>query len=397
MSIQPKSRFESIDMLRGLAMVIMALDHVREYFHVAANLNDPLNLEATTPVLFFTRWITHFCAPVFVFLSGTSIYLQCLKKTKKEVSAFLIKRGFWLILVEVLVISLAWSFNPGYNLIFLQVIWAIAISMIILGLIIRLPFNLILITGLLIVFGHNLFDQMEAVPGFKAGFLWDLLHSARFTAYEYLPKYSVMIVYPFLPYTGLMMIGFCAGVWFTPAYSPENRKNLLISTGLALIAFFIIFRFLNIYGDPVMWSVQKKNILTFLSFINVNKYPPSLLYMTITIGPALILLAYLESFKNKVTDILRTYGRVAFFYYIVHLYLVHLLSAMAFFSRGHSITDAAKTGEIYPFYFVATGEGYSLGIVCLVWIAVVAILYPLCKWYDNYKINNREKWWLSYV
>lgn len=392
-----KTRVESIDILRGIVMVIMALDHVRDYFHISANLDDPLNLATTTPFLFFTRWITHFCAPVFVFLSGTSIYLQCLRKSKKEVSIFLVKRGFWLVLAEVLIITFGWSFNPHYNVHFLQVIWAIGISMIILGFLIQLPFRLVLIIGLIIVFGHNLFDQMEATPGFKGGFWWDLLHSARFSTYEYLPNHSVMIAYPFLPYTGLMMVGYCAGIWFSPEFSKENRKSLLTSTGLGLIVFFIIIRFLNVYGDPVNWSVQKNSLLTFLSFINVNKYPPSLLYLAITIGPALILLAYLEGIKNSFTHIMRTYGRVAFFYYILHIYLVHLLSMMAFLSRGHTLAEGTKTGAFFPFYFVAPGEGYGLAIVYLVWIIVVVSLYPLCKWYDRYKTNHKEKVWLSYL
>ena len=162
-----QKRIESIDILRGIVMVIMALDHVRDYFHIQANLDNPLNLATTTPLLFFTRWITHFCAPVFVFLSGTSIYLQSLRKTKKELAAFLIKRGLWLILIEITIISFAWSFNPHYNFIFFQVIWAIGISMVILGLLIRLPFNLILALGIIIVFGHNLLDIPESAAGFK--------------------------------------------------------------------------------------------------------------------------------------------------------------------------------------------------------------------------------------
>jgi uncharacterized membrane protein len=185
-----KRRIESIDILRGIAMVIMALDHVRDYFHIAANIDDPLNLDTTSPALFFTRWITHFCAPIFVFLSGTSIYLQSLRKTKKELSAFLIKRGLWLIFAELFIISLAWTFDPMYHVHPLQVIWAIGISMVILGFVIHLPFRAVLILGTIIVFGHNLLDIPESAPGFKPGFWWDIFHSGFFKLYSYAPNHD---------------------------------------------------------------------------------------------------------------------------------------------------------------------------------------------------------------
>jgi len=392
-----QKRIESIDILRGIVMVIMALDHVRDYFHIQANLDNPLNLATTTPLLFFTRWITHFCAPVFVFLSGTSIYLQSLRKTKKELSAFLIKRGLWLIVVEIVLVSLAWSFNPYYNFIFFQVIWTIGISMVILGLLIRLPFNVILILGIAIVLGHNLLDIPESAPGFKASFLWDLLHSSRFTAYPYAENHVVLIAYPFLPWTGLMMLGYCTGIYFSPKFTAEQRRKILARMGFGLILLFIVVRFINIYGDPVGWSKQKNELFTLFSFINVNKYPPSLLYMCITIGPALLFLSFIEKVKNRFTNVMRTYGRVAFFYYVLHIFLVHLLSAIAFLIRGHSFQEADNTENFFPFYFLAAGEGYNLAVVYGVWLFVLIILYPLCKWYDNYKTKHKEKWWLSYL
>lgn len=221
-----QKRIESIDILRGIAMVIMALDHVRDYFHIGANLDDPLNLDTTSPALFFTRWITHFCAPIFVFLSGTSIYLQSLRKTKKELSAFLIKRGLWLIIVEVVIITFAWTFNPQYNIIPLQVIWAIGISMVFLGLIIHLPYRFILILGLIIVFGHNLLDIPEAAEGFKAGFWWDLFHHGYFAPYQFAPGHFFMMVYPFVPWLGVMMLGYCLGILYAPTFSVDQRKNI---------------------------------------------------------------------------------------------------------------------------------------------------------------------------
>lgn len=392
-----QKRIESIDILRGIVMVIMALDHVRDYFHIQANLDNPLNLATTTPLLYFTRWITHFCAPVFVFLSGTSIYLQSLRKTKKELAAFLIKRGLWLILIEITIISFAWSFNPHYNFIFFQVIWAIGISMVILGLLIRLPFNLILALGIIIVFGHNLLDIPESAAGFKPSFWWDLLHSSRFTVYPYAENHVLLIAYPFLPWTGLMMLGYCTGIWFSPKFTAEQRRKILTFTGFGLIVLFIVVRYSNAYGDPVKWSTQKNGLFTLFSFINVNKYPPSLLYICITIGPALVFLSFIEGVQNKFTNIMRTYGRVAFFYYILHLYLVHLISAIAFLIRGHSLQEADNTANFFPFYFLAAGEGYNLAVVYGVWAFVVIALYPLCKWYDNYKTNHKEKRWLSYL
>ena len=329
-------RIESIDILRGIAMVIMALDHVRDYFHITANTDDPLNLLTTTPALYFTRWITHICAPIFVFLSGTSIYLQSLRKTKKELSAFLIKRGLWLIFVEIAIIAFAWTFNPQYNIIPLQVIWAIGISMVFLGLLIHLPYKVILTLGLIIVFGHNLLDIPESAEGFKAGFWWDLFHSGFFVPYEFAPGHYALMVYPFVAWTGVMMLGYCTGIFFSSKYTAEQCKKILIRLGVGLTVFFIALRFTNVYGDPVDWSSQKDRLYTFLSFMKVNKYPPSLLYLCIMIGPSLILLAYMENIKNRFTNWMIVYARTAFFYYVIHLYLIHLIAAICFFARGHS-------------------------------------------------------------
>lgn len=226
-NLAAQKRIESIDVLRGIVMVIMALDHTRDYFHIGANLDDPLNLATTTPALYFTRWITHFCAPLFVFLSGTSIYLQSLRKTKKELGVFLLKRGLWLIIAEWVIVAFAWTFNPQYNFIPFQVIWAIGISMFILGLLmlIRLPYTIIFILGIVLVAGHNLLDIPEAAPGFKASFWWDLFHHGVFTLYPITGNNNAMLVYPFPAWTGLMMLGYCAGVLFTSSYSPEQRKK----------------------------------------------------------------------------------------------------------------------------------------------------------------------------
>lgn len=396
--LSPK-RIESIDIIRGLAMVIMALDHVRDYFHISANTDDPLNLATTSPALYFTRWITHFCAPIFVFLSGTSIYLQSLRKTKKELGIFLLKRGLWLIIAEWTIIAFAWTFNTNFNILPLQVIWAIGISMFILGLLIlaRLSYSLILVMGILIVAGHNLLDIPESKPGFEAGFWWDLLHHGVFKLYPIGDNRVLMMVYPFLPWTGLMILGYCAGKLFTPSFSPEARKKLLLQMGGGLIVLFVVLRFSNLYGDPVPWTKQDSPFYTFLSFLKINKYPPSLLYLCITIGPALILLALIESIKNRFTGFMVTFGRTAFFYYILHLYLIHVVAAIFFFARGHSFAEARNVGKKFPFMYVAPGEGNGLLVVYAVWLGVILLLYPLCKKYDRYKTAHKEKWWLSYL
>ena len=396
--LSPK-RIESIDIIRGLAMVIMALDHVRDYFHISANTDDPLNLATTSPALYFTRWITHFCAPIFVFLSGTSIYLQSLRKTKKELGIFLLKRGLWLIIAEWTIIAFAWTFNTNFNILPLQVIWAIGISMFILGLLIlaRLSYSLILALGILIVAGHNLLDIPESKPGFEAGFWWDLLHHGVFKLYPIGDNRVLMMVYPFLPWTGLMILGYCAGKLFTPSFSPEARKKLLLQMGGGLIALFVVLRFSNLYGDPVPWTKQDSPFYTFLSFLKINKYPPSLLYLCITIGPALILLALIESIKNRFTGFMVTFGRTAFFYYILHLYLIHVVAAIFFFARGHSFAEARNVGKKFPFMYVAPGEGNGLLVVYAVWLGVILLLYPLCEKYDRYKTAHKEKWWLSYL
>ena len=378
-------------------MIIMALDHVRDFFHIGAFTDDPLNLATTTPLLYFTRWITHFCAPIFVFLSGTSIYLQSLRKTKKELSTFLIKRGLWLIFVEFIIIAFSWSFDPYYNFIYLQVIWAIGISMVLLGLAIHLPYKIILALGLTIVFGHNLLDITEAAPGFKAGFWWSLLHNANWADYALTSNHHIIIIYPFIAWTGVMLLGYCVGIFYTANFSAERRQKIISQLGLSLILLFIVLRFINVYGDPFAWTMQKNSFHTFLSFMNIHKYPPSLLYLCITIGPALLLLSYIEKTKNWFTGIMIVFGRTAFFYYIIHFFLIHFLVMIAFYAQGNTTQQAIDSMKNFPFLFVIPGKGFGLAAVYGVWVGVIIALYPLCKWYDRYKTNHKEKWWLSYL
>ncbi len=390
---QANYRITSIDFLRGLVMIVMALDHVRDFFHITAFTNDPLDLQTTSPWLFLTRWITHYCAPVFVFLAGTSIYLQSLRKDKKQLSIFLIKRGLWLIAIEIFVMSLAFTFDITYSAIILQTIWAIGSSMVLLGLIIWLPFTSILIIGLLIILGHNLLDFYEAKQKGDFGLLYSLLHRPGF--FPLWNNHFLQVFYPFLPWTGLMILGYCFGRLFNNYQSNEKTK-VLTWLGISIVIFFIVLRAINIYGDANHWSPQKSTLFTLFSFVNTVKYPPSLLFMCMTIGPAILFLAWLGNKRNRLSRIISVYGRVPFLYYILHFYLLHFLTMIAYLARGHSFAEGWKVNPNFPFKFIIPGEGYSLGIVYLIWIAVVIALYPVCKWFSNYKIKHK-KWWLSYL
>ena len=392
--LQKSFRIDSIDLLRGLVMIIMALDHTRDFFHKTAWSDDPLNFATTTPLLFLTRWITHFCAPVFVFLTGASAWFQSARKGKKELSLFLITRGLWLVFIEIVVINFAFSFDPNYGLIGLQTIWSIGISMIILGLMIWLPFTAIFIIGLAIVLGHNSLDFYEAGRMGPYPLLYSLLH--RTGIYNLGGGHQLLVFYPFLSWAGLMMLGYCFGKLFT-IYDGPQRKKVLTWLGLGIIAFFIALRATNLYGNPEHWSTQKTGVFTVLSFIDTHKYPPSLLYMCMTIGPAILFVAWFGNIKNKLSKIITVYGRVPFFYYVLHFFLIHLLSMIFYLSRGHSFAEGmAPRNGVVP-QFIDPNEGYSLWVVYLGWLFVVASLYPLCKWFSDYKLRHRGKKWLSYL
>jgi uncharacterized membrane protein len=384
-------RVESIDLLRGIVMVIMALDHTRDFFHQAAFKDDPLNLQTTTPFLFFTRWITHYCAPVFVFLSGASIFLQSLRKSREQLSSFLLKRGLWLIFVEIVVINFALTFDALYSGVFIQVIWAIGISMVLLAAATWLPFYLILILGLLIVLGHNVLDIFEAQHRGPYPPLYSLLHVTG--TYPTWRGHSLTIIYPFLPWTGIMMLGYCFGKFYKN--NVGKNKGRVITLGLGVVALFIILRSSNLYGDSLHWSSQKNVLFSIMSFLDTQKYPPSLLYSCMTLGPAIIFLGLSSNTRNRVAEIFKVYGRVPFFYYVLHFFIIHGVAVILFLSRGHSWKEGMEVPNS-PFKFVLPGDGYNLAIVYLIWIMIVIALYPLCKWFGNYKKTHRNKW-LSYL
>jgi uncharacterized membrane protein len=385
-----KWRISSIDILRGLVMIIMALDHVRDFFHISAMVEDPTNLNTTTPTLFFTRWITHYCAPVFVFLSGTSAFLSGQKKTKKELSSFLLKRGLFLMLLEIVVVNFLIVFDPFYRFIGLQVIWVIGLSMVILSFLIYLPLRVLFIIGIVMVAGHNMLDgfnynNMNEIPFWHAFF-----HQQMFTSYAEGRFFAVL--YPLIPWPGVMLLGYCMGAWYVKEFDAAKRKRLLLGWGLTTIAAFFILRWVNVYGDLVPWSTQKDNTMTIISFFNVTKYPPSLLYLCMTLGPALLLLIWLEKVKAGWTNVVSVYGRVPMFYYLLHFFTIHVLCIIAFFAVGRPLSDMAAGN----FAFRPNDFGFTLPIVYLIWIAVVAGLYPLCKRYDTFK-QKTKKGWSSYI
>jgi uncharacterized membrane protein len=384
-------RIRSIDLLRGIVMVIMALDHTRDFLHNDAMAHDPLDLSTTNPFLFFTRFITHYCAPTFVFLSGISAYLSGLKKSKAEQGSFLIKRGCWLIFVEIAIISLGFSFDPLYHFFLLQVIWAIGISMILLGLMIRLPYSILLTVGLAICFGHNILDIFERTGLGTNNILYSLLHRPNVMPLG--ENRVAFIAYPFLPWTGLMLVGYCFGRLFEKRFE-ASRKKLLLLIGTALIVLFVTLRFANFYGDPNRWTTQPSPIFTFLSFLNVTKYPPSLLYMCITLGPSILFLALFEQTSNTLTRVFTVYGRVPFFYYVLHFYLIHFVCVIVFFASGFSTKDIINPGV--PFLFRPPALGFSLPVVYLFWFGIVLALYLPCRWFNSYKATHSQ-WWLSYL
>ncbi len=351
-------------------------------------------MQTTTPILFFTRFITHFCAPVFVFLAGTSAFLYGTKTTKPVLFKFLITRGLWLIFSEIVVMNLIWWFDLSYQYINLQVIWAIGVSMIVLGALIYLPQRLILVIALLLIVGHNLLDGVIMEGKNFTSFVWHLLHQPK--EFVLSDKITIGISYPLLPWIGVIALGYCFGKLYSTDYNAESRKKWLIRLGLGATVLFFIVRGINLYGDLTPWSIQKNNIYSVLSFFNVTKYPPSFDYLLITLGPALMFLFAIEKIKNKLTDFFLVFGRVPFFYYILHILLIHTLALLGLIIIGGDWHDMILTNDKFTDNTLLH-YGYSLGVVYVVWIGVVLLLYPLCKKYMIYKANNKDKWWLSYL
>jgi len=375
------TRVASIDILRGLAMVLMALDHVRDFFSAAHF--DPLDLAQTTAPLFLTRWITHFCAPTFVLLAGVSAYLTGRRCSRAELSRFLLTRGLWLVVLEVTLMSLVWTFNVRYDHgLFLQVIWALGVSMIVLAALVYLPVGEIAAYSLLIIFGHNLLDGIEAQTLGAWAPLWSLLHVSE-------PIPHAFVAYPLVPWIAVMSLGFCIGSLFD--LERQRRKQWFLCLGAASLALFVLLRATNLYGDPADWSLQSTTLRTLLSFVNLQKYPPSLQYLLLTLGAAFLLLAALESARGKFNEVLRTFGRVPLFFYVLHVALAHLAAGIIGLAMGYG--TALLSGD---FMQVPQQWGFGLPMVYLAWLLVVATLYPACRWFAAVK-RRRDDWWLSYL
>jgi uncharacterized membrane protein len=380
-------RIDSIDLLRGIVMIIMALDHARDFFHSDAALFDPTDLAKTNIVLFFTRWITHYCAPVFVFLAGTGVFISLSRgKSKSVLTKFLITRGLWLIVLELTIVRFGWSFNVDYaSFTVLQVIWVIGVSMIVLAGLIHLRLSMITVFGALLVLCHNLLDGIQPETFASMSNLWYLLHVQGLIQFLGI---NIFVIYPLIPWIGVMALGYTFGsIIILPA---DVRKKFLLRLGIVLTAAFVVLRAINIYGDPSPWSTQSSFSFTLLSFLNTTKYPPSLLFLLMTLGPAILILVYLENWKGWLADHVVIFGRVPMFYYILHIVLLHIMSGIANYPAFgfNAFTFDPLT--------LPVGFGFDLWAAYAAWIAAIVILYPLCRWYAELKKRSSNSL-LSYL
>jgi uncharacterized membrane protein len=398
-----RQRVDSIDLLRGLVMVIMMLDHTRDYFSAAAFQFDPTDLTKTSVVLFLTRWITHFCAPTFFFLAGTGAYLRRARgATSGELSRFLASRGVWLIVLEFTIVRVGLSGDLlPHGRYLVQTLWALAWSMIALAALVHLPLRVIGAIGALMVLVHNAFDGIRLAacdasrPMCGAGeMLLHLLHQPGPIAFGKGGP-MVLAMYPLIPWIGVMALGYVFGRLYTLDASP--RRRMLVRLGAGLIALFVVLRASNLYGDASKWSVQSRGVaFTALSFLNVTKYPPSLLYICMTIGPGILLLAFLEhERRGRIAGALVTFGRVPMLFYLLQWYFAHGAALVAFTVAGKP-TEALHLLQDPPPPAVLAHSGFSLPVVYAFWIVGVLALYPLCARFAAVK-KRRNDWWLGYL
>lgn len=388
-------RLSSIDMLRGLVIIIMAIDHTRDFFSVQMSI-DPMGDPNVSLPLALTRWITHFCAPVFVFLAGTSAGLMVARKTPAELAKFLFTRGMWLIFVELFIISTATTFAPGgieqlggKTLAFMQVIWAIGASMVLLAGLQFLGRKACLVLGAVIVLGHNALDGhwpvsqgiVDTSPP-----LWAALHIPMS---KVAGPFHFLFLYPLLPWLGVMLLGFGASMLFQQPAALRNTQLLL--WGVAITVAFIVLRLIDGYGEPNHWETQVRGAATFIDFLNTTKYPPSLQFLAMTLGPAAIFCSFADRMRGFLKDTFVMFGRVPFMFYVAHFYLLHLLSLVLGAVQGVPVSQLLTFPPFYP-----GGYGLPLIGVYAVWALVIALLYPLCKWMDGVKARNKS-WWLSYL
>ena len=389
-----KERIQAVDILRGLVMVIMALDHTRDYVHAAAMAFPPEDLMQTTPAIFFTRWITHVCAPVFMFSAGISAYLRLERGlTKGQLSRFLWTRGLWLIVLEFTAVRLGFFFDLTFSPLFLLVFWALGMSMIALAALVHLPPKVLAVLSVAMIALHNLFDGVNAAQLGAYRGLWQVLHAPGLLTAG--PP-VVIVAYPLVPWIGVMAAGFCFGqVYRLPA---ERRRTLLIRSGLALIAAFVVLRWLNVYGDPRPWAVQSQPISTVLSFLNATKYPPSLSFLLMTLGPAILFLGVIDRLRLSERHPFVVFGRVPLFYFVLHIPLIHALAIGLTWLRYGSASflflpppTLGSPRDLFP-----SDYGWELWVTYALWALVVAALYPVCLWFARLRARRRD-WWLSYL
>lgn len=384
-------RLESVDLLRGMVMALMALDHTRDFFHNAVTQEiDPLN-ETTGPIaLFFTRWVTHFCAPVFVFLAGTGAFLSSTRgRSKGELSKFLVTRGLWLVFLELTFIHWAgWSFAIPLREHWGLVIWAIGWSMVALAGLIHLPLRAIAAFGIGMIALHNVFDGVKPEAFGALGWLWQVLHAGD--KFDLPGGITFGAGYPLIPWIGVMALGYSFGaVMLRPA---EERQRWLLRVGINLTVVFFLLRFTNLYGDAQLWTSQPTGFRTVLSMLDCTKYPPSLCYLLMTLGPAAIVLAWLDRARSTFLAPLAVFGRVPLFYYLLHLPLIHGLAVAVNFIRFDRADWLYGTTPEKP----PTDAGFDLAWVYFAWLAVLLILFPACQWFADLKRRRRERW-LSYL
>jgi len=386
-------RINTIDFTRGLVMIIMALDHVRDLTHVNSVTQSPTDLLTTAPILFFTRWITYLCAPIFVFLAGTSAYISSKRKGNVATSRkFLFTRGLWLILLEFTIVNFGIFFNPAFNMFIFEVIATIGFGFIMLSLMINLSPKTIAITGLIIIFCHNLLSLIPLTQGSAIKTALSLLFNL--TAIPVSSHVTFVMAYPPVPWLGIMFVGFASGKLFE--LPVEKRKSLFLNIGLTAILLFISLRFANVYGDPSKWVSQKNGAYTFLSFMNITKYPPSLLFCLITLGIMFLIFAFAENLKSRYWNVVNVYGKVPMFYFLVHFYLIHCIMILVMFLQGFSWASLDFASGTYgrP---KGVESGVNLFTVYLIWIGVVLVLYKPCLWFGKYKSAHKQKQkWLSY-
>ncbi len=383
-------RIGSIDLMRGIVMIVMAIDHVRDFWDPTPY--DPADLSKASAALFLTRWITHFCAPTFMFLAGTSAWLWSRNTgaTRGQLQRFLVSRGLWLVFLELTVITFSWRFD--FNGLIMQVIWALGWCMVILAGLLWLPRRGIAALGLLLVFGHNAFDGVHfkdfAVYGEAWGWLWSAVHEFHLGQFG---SFQVALGYPLVPWCGVMALGYCFGELLEqPA---ELRDRWMRILGAAAIALFLALRLSNVYGEAQLWQPNPRGFLySALGVLNVTKYPPSLLYLLMTLGPVLLLLPWLEKQRGAWVKPVSVFGRVPFFFYVLHLPLIHLGATIA-----AEIAYGVTAGPAFLINSLPPGYEPSLLRLYLVWAIVILILYPLCKWYAGYKSRHKDYWWLSYL